>query len=265
MGLIYGGLVLKLIFNNRSFILKILIVLCLTSVSVIYSTGVSFKTLNVFLNTQKEIPIYCVETNEKKIALSFDIAWGGEYTGKILDILNKNNTTATFFIVGSWADRYPETVKKISDMGFEIGNHSTTHPHFTTLSTVKMKEEIYKTSSKIEKITGSPTKLFRAPFGDYNSNVVKAVQETGHLCIQWDVDSLDWTEPGVDVIYKRVMEKTGNGSILLFHNKSEQTVNILDRIIKDLKREGYTFVKVSDLVYKDNYYIDHLGRQWSSK
>lgn len=265
MGLFYGGFSLKLILTNRQLILKVLIVLCLTSLSVVYSTGVSFKTLNAFLNTQKEIPIYCVETNEKKISLSFDIAWGGEYTGKILDILNENNVTATFFIVGSWADMYPETVKKISDMGFEIGNHSATHPHFTGISEVKMKEEIYKTSSKIEKITGKPTKLFRPPFGDYNSNVVKVTKETGHLCIQWDVDSLDWTEPGTEVIYKRVMEKTGNGSILLFHNKSEQTTNVLDRIIKDLKKEGYSFVKISDLVYKDNFYIDHLGRQKSSK
>ena len=265
MGLLYGGLSLKLSLTKRRLVLKVLTVLCLTSVSVIYSKGAGFKTLNTFLNTQKEIPIYCVVTNEKKIALSFDIAWGGEYTGKIIDILNKNNTTATFFIVGSWADRYPETVKKISDMGFEIGNHSMTHPHFTGLSEVKMKEEIYKTSSKIEKITGKPTVLFRAPFGDYNSSVVKAAKETGHLCIQWDVDSLDWTEPGVDAIYKRIMEKTSSGSILLFHNKSDVTVNVLERIIVDLKKQGYTFVKISDLIYKDNYYIDHLGRQRSLK
>jgi polysaccharide deacetylase family sporulation protein PdaB len=242
-------------------VINILLVFCIVFVSVIYSTGGGFKFLNVFLHNQKDVPISCVETAEKKIALTFDAAYGSQYTDEILNILDKNNVKATFFVVGNWIDKYSDKVKKINDKGHEIGNHSTTHPHFTQLTPIKMKEEIFNTSNKIKNITGENTIVFRPPFGDFNSQVVKTVQETGHYCILWDVDSLDWKNPGENIIYKKVVEGVGNGSVVLFHNNAEQTPKVLDKIIKDLKKRGYSFVKISDLIYKDGYYIDHTGRQ----
>lgn len=179
----------------------------------------------------------------------------------ILNILSKNDIKATFFVVGDWITKNPEYIKKIDENGHEIGNHSTTHPHYTQLSPQKMKEEIFITSSRLKVIIGKETNLFRPPYGDYNSQVVKSVIETGHYCIQWDVDSLDWTNPGEALIYDRVISKTGNGSIILFHNNPKETALVLDKIIKELKKRGYRFVTVSDLIYKENYYIDHTGRQ----
>ncbi|CCC58116.1 polysaccharide deacetylase family sporulation protein PdaB [Caloramator australicus] len=252
---------MKVIVISKKAVAKSMIVMFIFLFSILYAATGRYELLNVFLNTQRELPIYCVETDEKKIAITFDAAWGNEYTDEILDILEKNGVRATFFLVGSWVDKYPETVKKIFEKGHEIGNHSTTHPHFSQITPDKMKEEIFKTSDKIKRITGKGTNLFRPPFGDYNSLVVKTVKETGHFCIQWDVDSIDWKDPGEDVIYSRVVSRVTNGSIILFHNYAKQTPKVLDGILKELKRKGYEFVTVSELIYKENYYIDHTGRQ----
>ena len=169
---------------------------------------------------KRDLPIYCVEKpeGEKVVALSFDAAWGNEDTGQLIEIMEKYNVKTTFFVVGSWVDKYPESVKQLYDAGHEIMNHSNTHPHMTELSTEKMKEEVEKCDSKIEKITGVKPTLFRAPYGDYNDAVVQAMRETGHFTIQWDVDSLDWKNLTADEICKRVTEKVKPGSIVLFHN-----------------------------------------------
>lgn len=173
----------------------------------------------------------------------------------------KNNVEATFFIIGTWVDKYPNRVKEIDNLGHEIGNHSNNHVYFTKLSKSKIKEEVFIVSGKIKKITGKETKLVRAPFGDYNSEVVKAIEETGHYCIQWDVDPVDWKEVSSEEIVRRVTTKVQKGSIILLHNSNKETVKALDKIIKNLKSQGYEFVKVSDLIYKDNFYIDYTGRQ----
>lgn len=246
---------------SKNKIINLILVFCVVTVSVLYATGNGLGFINAFLNTQREIPIYSVERKDNKIAISFDAAWGDQYTDEILEILEKNDVKATFFLVGNWVDKYPDRVKKIYEMGHEIGNHSTTHPHFTQLDAQKISEEIFMTSNKIREITGEGTVVFRPPFGDYNSEVVKIIKGTGHYCIQWDVDSLDWKNPGEEGIFNRVTKKVQKGSIILFHNNADQTPGVLDRIIKELKARGFEFVKMSDLIYKEGYYIDHTGRQ----
>lgn len=208
------------------------------------------------------LPIYCVDTKDKKIAISFDASWGAQYTDKLLQILKDNDVKATFFLVGKWAEKYPDKVKLIDQEGHDIGNHSLTHPHFTAISPLKMKQELEATDSIIKGITGKNTKLFRAPFGDYNSEVVKEVNSLGYSFIQWDVDSIDWKNPGTDKMFRIVTGKVGPGSIVLFHNNADQTPLVLDSIIKTLKARGYSFVKIADLIYYSDYYIDHTGRQF---
>lgn len=252
---------MKYVYMKRSILINICLVFCLVSVSIIYSLGGGFKFINVFLNTQSDIPIYSVEANEKKIALTFDVAWGSDHTNEILDILNKNNVKATFFLVGEWVDQYPEKVKAIFEQGNEIGNHSNTHAHLTTLTSKKIRSEIDVTRDKIKKVVGYDTFLFRVPFGEFNRKVIKEVKKTKSFCIQWDVDSFDTTNPGTYYIYNNVLKNLDSGSIILLHNNADQTPLVLDRIIKEVKNRGYTFVKVSDLIYKENFLIDHTGRQ----
>ena len=143
--------------------------------------------------TQWDLPIYCVDKAEedKVLSISFDAAWGNEDTQQLIDILEKDHVKATFFVVGGWVDNFPESVKALSDAGHEVMNHSNTHPHMTQISKEKMKEEVETCNQKIEQITGKRPTLLRAPYGDYNNDVVQAVREAGCFTIQWDVDSLE--------------------------------------------------------------------------
>ena len=211
---------------------------------------------------KRDLPIYCVDKNEEKIvSISFDAAWGNEDTEQLIEILNKYNVKATFFVVGSWVDKYPESVKALHDAGHEVMNHSNTHPHLTQISKDKIKEEINLCNDKIEKVTGVRPTLHRAPYGDYNNNVVQTVRECGCYTIQWDVDSLDWKDLSASEITKRVNERVKPGSIVLFHNAALHTPEALPHILDKLQSDGYTFVPISELIYTENYTIDQTGKQ----
>jgi polysaccharide deacetylase family sporulation protein PdaB len=241
---------------------QMLLFVFLVSISVLYAQSDDIGAVAVFLNVKRQLPIYSVDTPEKKIAISFDAAWGDEYTEELLKIMEERNIKCTFFLVGFWVDTHPEQVKKIAEAGHEIGNHSTNHPHMSKLGKEQIIMEIETTQKKIEELAGDrAVKLFRPPFGDYNDTLISTCREIGFYPIQWDVDSLDWKEYGVEHMYKQVISKVRNGSIILFHNNAKYTAQALPRILDHLLAEGYEFVPISELIYKEDYYIDHTGRQ----
>lgn len=219
-------------------------------------------SISVFANSERLLPIYCVGTEKKQIAISFDAAWGNDDTGTLIDILGKYKVKATFFVVGEWVDKYPESVKQLADAGHQIQNHSDTHPHMPELSTAQMIEELKSCNEKIAKITGKTPTLFRAPYGDYNNSLISAVSSIDMYTIQWDVDSLDWKDTATaESIANRVVSNVKNGSIVLFHNDADHTPEALPTILEQLTKQGYEFVFISDLIYKENYTIDHTGKQ----
>lgn len=225
-----------------------------------------FGSLGAFAANDKKLPIYCVDCEKKQIAISFDAAWGNDDTETLIKILDEYKVPATFFVVGAWVDKYPESVKQLSDAGHQVQNHSNTHPHMPSLSTEQMKNEIESCNKKIAAITGKTPNLIRFPYGDYNNATVSAVENLKMNCIQWSVDSLDWKDSATpDSIYKRVTSKVQPGSIVLFHNDAEFTPQALPNILKTLKDEGYEFVFISDLIMKENYCIDHAGKQCKVK
>ncbi|MDD7311439.1 MAG: polysaccharide deacetylase family protein [Clostridiaceae bacterium] len=210
---------------------------------------------------QRDLPIYCVQKDSKVCSLTFDAAWGNEDTQQLIDILGKYNIKATFFVVGEWVDKYPESVKALHDAGHEIMNHSDNHPYFTKLSAEQIKTQLNTCNEKIAAITGVTPILFRPPYGDYNDSVVATVRECGMYCIQWDVDSLDWKDPTPDQICQRVLKRVQPGSIVLFHNAAKNTPAALPSVIEGLIQQGYSMVPVSQLILRDNFTMDHTGRQ----
>ena len=182
----------------------------------------------------RELPIYCVETKEPEIALTFDAAWGN-----------------------------PDDVKAILADGHDLGNHSENHKNMSQLSDEEKKQELMTVHEKVRTLTGYEMFLFRPPYGDYDNAVVKTAKECGYYTIQWDVDSLDWKDYGVDSILKTVTEHKhlGNGSIILCHNGAKYTADALDTLITTLQEKGYTFVPLSELIYRDQYHMNHEGRQ----
>ena len=212
-------------------------------------------------STQRQLPIYCVQKDYKVVSLSFDAAWGNEDTEQLIEILGKYNVKATFFVVGEWVDKYPESVKALHDAGHEIMNHSADHAHFNSLSTDEIIADLNACNDKIEAITGVRPTLFRCPYGEYDDHVINATRSIGMEPIQWDVDSLDWKDLSAADITKRVTSKVQPGSIVLFHNAAKNTPAALSGIIEYLLQEGYTFVPVSEIILKGEYTIDHTGRQ----
>lgn len=209
----------------------------------------------------KKLPIYSVERDDKLISISFDCAWGNEFTQKLLDEMQKYGVKATFFAVSFWVEKYPEEVKKIMQAGHELGTHSKTHSHMSKQTKKEINEELIYSSNAIKEITGEEVKLFRAPFGEYNNTLLECAETLGLYTIQWDVDSLDWKDLSAQEISMRVISKVKSGSIILCHNNGLHTAESLPLIFATLQSKGYRFVKISDLIYKDNYTMTHEGRQ----
>ena len=207
------------------------------------------------------VPIYSVDTSEKKVALTFDAAWGSDKTLKILDLLKSEDVLGTFFLVGFWVESNADKVKEIYDAGFDIGTHSNTHPKMSTLSKLQITHELETSMKLISDITGEKVTLFRPPFGDYNDNLINVAGSLGLKTIQWDVDSLDWKGLSAGEILTRVRTSVKNGSIILFHNNSDHILEAIPLVVSYLKSQGYSMVKLSQLVYQDDYYIDNNGLQ----
>ncbi|HHY15802.1 MAG TPA: polysaccharide deacetylase family protein [Firmicutes bacterium] len=211
------------------------------------------------------VPIYEVRTDQKQVAISFDATWGTELTDEILEILATHGIKTTFFLAGQWVDKYPEYVVKIAAAGHEIGNHSYSHPHMNSLDEKGIGYELGKLDEMIRDLTGKRTIVFRPPFGEYNNRVLSTATALGYYPVQWSVDSLDWKNLSSGQIYDRVMREIKPGSIVLFHNAGPGTPGAIRRIIPDLKQAGYSILPVSELIFKDDYYIDHAGVQHRGK
>ncbi|HHW32224.1 MAG TPA: polysaccharide deacetylase family protein [Clostridiaceae bacterium] len=219
------------------------------------------KTVGVF-NSNKDLPIYFVDTKEKKVAITFDCAWGADDIPEILKTLKDENIKASFFIVGQWAEKYPDAVKMISADGHDIANHSYSHLRMGALDKESIKKDLNKCSDILKNLTGMEVDMFRPPYGDYSNNVVAAARESGLYTIQWNIDSLDW-KPGIskEEILNRIKKRLVPGSIILFHNDTPHTASLLPEIIAEIKNNGYSFVPVSEMILRDNFYIDHEGKQ----
>ena len=211
--------------------------------------------------SERQLPVYCVQRDDKTAALSFDAAWGNEDTQTLIDILGKYGVKATFFVVGQWVDKYPESVKALADAGHEVMNHSNDHAHFASLSAEEISKNIGLANDKIEKITGVRPTLFRCPYGEYNDTAISTVRGMGMTPVQWDVDSLDWKELPADEICSRVLKNVKSGSIVLFHNAAKHTPEALPAILEALISDGYKLVPVSELLLTGKTMIDSTGRQ----
>ena len=230
-----------------------------------------FATLGDFLSLtwpafsgERLVPIYAVDTPEKKISISFDAAWGSERTPQLLAILEEYEIKTTFFLVKFWIEKYPEVTKRIAREGHEIGNHSATHPNMDTLTRGEIRRELEETNSLIEELTGQRPMVFRPPFGAYNNTLVEVVEELDMKAIQWSIDSLDWQDLSAQEITERVLKQVAPGAIVLFHNNAENTPAALVPILDELLADGYSIVPVSELIHWDDYYIDpHTGIQHS--
>lgn len=237
------------------------LVLCLTIV-----VACTYFTTKVLANSKvgdRELPIYCVDVTDERIALSFDAAWGAEDFEKIMEVLRRHNVKVTFFMTGGWVDANPECVKQLVKEGHDLGNHSEHHYDMTTISTAKQKEELLSVHDKVKELTGYEMKLFRPPYGAYDNNVIRTAYNNGYYPIQWSVDSLDWKDYGVASIVNTVCNHKNlqPGAIILCHNGAKYTAEALDTMLSNLEGQGYKIVPISELIMTEDYHMDATGRQ----
>lgn len=236
----------------------------------LYGMKYRFSTQDTIVTSSfslSELPIYSVDTEQKVVALTFDSAWGTEDLDEILSVLQKHNAPATFFVTGEWAEKYPEAILAIDQAGHEVANHGNSHKHMPQISKEEMTAEIQKCHDTVYKLIHKDMTLFRAPYSDWNDTVVGVAHSLGYSAINQSVDSLDWKDYGIDAIIRTVCEHKNleNGSIILLHNGATYTKDALDVMLTNLEEQGYSFVKVSSLIYTEDYYLDHTGKQFLKK
>ncbi len=218
------------------------------------------RSVMTFLVGNREIPIYSVERDDAKLAITFDCAWNDDDIDSIIKTLKDNGATATFFVTGKWAEDYSDSLNKLSRNGFEIGIHSYNHDDYTKMSGDEILLDMEKCDKAVMRATGIKPQLARVPSGAYNNNAVRTIERSGRACIQWSLDGLDYVETTPEEIYNRTVPLAKSGDIILLHNGTKYTAKVLPRIIEKLKSQ-YELVNVSDLIYTKDYTIDHTGRQ----
>lgn len=196
---------------------------------------------------QKKQQKSSVKADDKYVALTFDDGPSGQVTPRVLEILKQYDAKATFFMLGSQVDYYPEVAKQVADAGHEIGNHTEAHRDLTKLGPDGIRQEIGSTSDKINNATGVRPYLVRPPYGAYNQNVINDAAHNGNSIILWSIDSLDWQSRNADAINREIQQTITPGSIVLMHDIHSTTADALPELMETLVQEGYQFVTVSQL------------------
>lgn len=193
------------------------------------------------------------QTNNR-VALTFDDGPDIRYTPQILDVLDRHNVKATFFLIGSRANEHRDIVRRIHESGHAIGNHTYWHPNLPKEDIQRLHWEVTETEKVLVDILGYKPRLFRSPYGALNEEIMDMLTDLNFTAVGWDVDSLDWKQEGAEVIQDNVLSNVGFGSIILMHDGGDWSMDLsgtaeaLDVIITKLKEDGTEFVTIPELV-----------------
>ncbi|RQW23634.1 polysaccharide deacetylase family sporulation protein PdaB [Bacillus sp. C1-1] len=194
---------------------------------------------------------YKAEDSDQKVALTFNISWGEHNVSPIVDILEQENVEhATFFLLASWAETYPNLVKEIADAGYTIGSHGYQYKNYTSLNEDQVVQDMRRSKQVLEEITGEVPTLLRPPNGAFSKQTLQLAEEQNLDIIHWSINSYDYENPGTEAIIKNSTDQTGSGDVLLFHASDtvKQTAAALPNVLKELKREGLKFSSIEELM-----------------
>jgi peptidoglycan-N-acetylglucosamine deacetylase len=198
---------------------------------------------------EAKMTISSVHVDGPYIALTFDDGPDKKLTPRLLDLLAQHHIHATFFVVGENAAAHPEILQRALREGHEIGNHSWSHPNFAKMSEEAVRSQVRRTEEAITNATGLRPTLLRPPYGSVTARQKRWLHdELGYEIILWDVDPLDWKNPGPSVVTNRIVKETRAGSIVLSHDIHAQTIEAMPQTLRELEEKGFQFVTVSQLL-----------------
>lgn len=193
---------------------------------------------------------YYLDNIPRSLYLTFDEGYENGYTEKILDVLKDNNVKAAFFVTGPYLEKETQLVQRMFDEGHIVGNHTVNHPSMPQLaSTEAVAKEITALNDKCKELYGQEMHFFRPPRGEYSERTLKIAQDLGYVNVFWSFAYKDWevnNQKGVDYAYEQIKKGVHDGAVLLLHAVSKDNAEVLDRIIKDLKSEGYRFKSLDE-------------------
>lgn len=227
--------------NLRKHFVNFLIVFMLITVSLFAVLGVNIVTTSSKVNGV----YYSGNTESNKISLMINVYWGTEYLDDMLEILDRYDVKTTFFVGGTWAVKESDMLKKIYDLGHEIGNHGYSHKDQDKLSAEQNKKEILTTHNIVNDLLDINMDLFAPPSGAYSKTTVEVATELGYKTIMWTRDTIDWRDKDADLIYSRAVKDAKGGDLILMH-PTKCTLDALERIIVSLQEQGFVLTTVSD-------------------
>lgn len=239
-----------LVFNKKkinSYLISMVTVIMLLAMSML-ANNKEYSTIETSTGSLSSFPIYKVETEIKKVAISINCSENAENIESIIDSLSKMKVKATFFVTGEFAIKYPDKVKKIVDNGNEIGNLSYHYANLKNKNKDEIKEEIESCTKEIEKLTNAKLKVFRAPYGECNNAIVEEARNQRLVTVQWNLDSLDYNGLNSEEMCERINEGLVPGSIILLHNNGKYTADSIENIIHNIQKQEYEICMVSDLI-----------------
>jgi len=189
--------------------------------------------------------------DKNQVALTFDDGPNPEYTPQILAVLDKYHVKATFFMVGEIAQQYPEVVRKVTEQGHEVGNHTMTHPEAPKVDSQRLRQEVQGTAQLLERISGKKIHYFRPPYGYFDAAYFQACRDNNMDVVLWSIVPRDWEQPPAEIIVRRVVAEIRPGAIVLLHDGGgdrRQTVKALPLIIEAIQAKGLQAVTLSQLL-----------------
>ncbi|HZK23838.1 MAG TPA: polysaccharide deacetylase family protein [Oscillospiraceae bacterium] len=193
---------------------------------------------------------YQVETQDRAVALTFEVVWEPGFTHEVLNILDRYQIRATFFLTGSWLRQNPDLAREIIDRGHEIGQHSYAHKHLTDLDDEELTKEFDLMAETLQEELNLQTHLFRPPYGELDQRVFEFAAKRGYTTVVWSINPHDWQEPGKDKIISRITKQLHNGAIILMHTNSSQAVEALPVILQSLLMQEYEVLPFSELAQR---------------
>jgi peptidoglycan/xylan/chitin deacetylase (PgdA/CDA1 family) len=246
---------------KKSTLIRAAVFLLLVIGAIVY-TQVAFSDAKPASTETAVMPVCRVATEDKVVALTFDTAFGdADCTGQILTVLQDEGAPATFFVMGLWAQEYPEEVDAMVQTGCEIASHSMNHTKYTELTEAEILDDASDASELLFDMTGFDTDIIRMPYGTFDTQTIMTLQAQGYVPVKWSLDSKDWKGDDADKIADNVLGQVESGDIIMFQNNAAATPEALSAIILGLREQGFTLVTVSDLLVGGEYYVDEDGTQ----